>query len=612
MNQHWRAHDASAALQQTPETLKVPGKLTLTSGLRLKSSHEASNGNAAAAANQPAPSAPASFADPFDFSPNALAPSPAGGSSLDIARSGFSGAASEFPHRAAIEQSFGTSLPASAYLDGAATRASAALGAHGYALGHQVAFASDSPELAVAAHEAAHVMQATSGVQLYGGDGSYEGYEAHADAVADRVVRGQSAADLLGAGPVATSTVRMQQHPAATTTASTPQAQPPGAPASPAADPLQRVRTAIAANDVPALVALQQELRRTQTPATPNADLREELKTARQWEMERIAAIRDRYAERITAANATSSAAAPQTGDPVLSGPGATNTPSAGETLETAMDTECTPYLDALMQGDPQERYLHTEQTIAAKVFDAVRLHASRRGLAQIGHRAEAEDESRRHGGVGGTASWCGAFAYTQAEMSGGFDSRWSENMQSESKIRETLGYGGHSASTWIWADGRWQALRAYHAFRHSERTYQTVTTTPPAGGIRPGDIVLIDNRRGNDPDHIATAVSFDGRYLTTVGGNQGGEARNDQTGVSRSGMPFDLSHNPEENDANDVRLRDANGRPIPETNDPRRHKNVRVHGIGRWSLVDYERHIYATGTQPTAPPTAAQLEERR
>jgi Domain of unknown function (DUF4157) len=604
MNQHWRAHDASAALQQAQDIAGVPGKVTLTSGLRLKSSNEVSNGNAASAESQ----APASFADPFDFSPSALAPSGAGGSSLDIARAGFSGAASEFPHRAAIEQSFGASLPASAYLDGAAARASSALGAHGYALGNQVAFASASPELAVAAHEAAHVMQATSGVQLYGGDSSYEGYEAHADAVADRVVRGESAADLLGAGPVAASTVRMQQHPATAATATNPQA--PQASATGAANPIQRVRTAIAAGDVPALVALQNELRRQQTPATPNADIREALKAARQWEMERIASIRDSYAARITAAHATTSAEAPHTGNPVLSGPNATNTPRAGEILETSMDTDCTPFLDALMAGDPQERYLHNDPSITEKVFDAVRLHASRRGLAQIGHRGEAEDESRAHGDVHGDLSWCGAFAYTQAEMSGGFDGRWRENMQSESKIRTTLHYGGPSAETWIWAGGTWQALHAYHTARNSERSYQTVTTAPPSGGIRPGDLVLIDNRRGTDPDHIATAVSFDGRYLVTVGGNQGGPARDDQTGVSRSDAPFDLLHNP---DPNDARQRDANHQPIPETDDRSIHKHVRVHGIGRWSIVDYERHIYARGARaPVAPPTAAQLEERR
>lgn len=134
------------------------------------------------------------------------------GSDVDRARAGFGGTpASSFPHRNAIERSFGAPLPATAYTDEGAGRASAALGADGYALGTQVAFASPTPSLAVAAHEAAHVMQATSGVQLHGGGGAGAGenaYEAHADAVADRVVRGESATDLLAAGSTAAPAVR--------------------------------------------------------------------------------------------------------------------------------------------------------------------------------------------------------------------------------------------------------------------------------------------------------------------------------------------------------------------------------------------------------------------
>lgn len=135
---------------------------------------------------------------------------PLSGSDTDIARAGFTGSpAASFPHREAIERSFGTSLPATAYTGEAASQSSAALGADGYALGSQVAFASSAPGLELAAHEAAHVMQATSGVQLHGGEGVYED---HADAVAARVVRGESASDLLVAGPVASPSVRRGKH----------------------------------------------------------------------------------------------------------------------------------------------------------------------------------------------------------------------------------------------------------------------------------------------------------------------------------------------------------------------------------------------------------------
>ena len=71
------------------------------------------------------------------------------------------------------------------------------MGARAYAAGNRVAFAS-APDLHLAAHEVAHVVQQRGGVQLSGGVGAAgDIYERHADAVADRVVRGESAEALL-------------------------------------------------------------------------------------------------------------------------------------------------------------------------------------------------------------------------------------------------------------------------------------------------------------------------------------------------------------------------------------------------------------------------------
>jgi Domain of unknown function (DUF4157) len=83
--------------------------------------------------------------------------------------------------------------------------------ARAYATGDQVAFAAQ-PDLHTAAHEAAHVMQQRGGVQLKGGLG-LEGdeHEAHADAVADRVVRGEPAADLLARYPFGGSVLAAAQ-----------------------------------------------------------------------------------------------------------------------------------------------------------------------------------------------------------------------------------------------------------------------------------------------------------------------------------------------------------------------------------------------------------------
>jgi hypothetical protein len=58
-----------------------------------------------------------------------------------------------------------------------------------------------APSVHTAAHEAAHVVQQRGGVQLKGGVGETgDAYERHADTVADAVVAGRSAEDLLDAG----------------------------------------------------------------------------------------------------------------------------------------------------------------------------------------------------------------------------------------------------------------------------------------------------------------------------------------------------------------------------------------------------------------------------
>jgi hypothetical protein len=117
---------------------------------------------------------------------------------------GTSGPATALPHADAIQRSFGPDHDLSgvmAHVGGPAATASAAIGATAYATGNSVAFAS-APDLHTAAHEAAHIVQQRAGVQLYGGVGQAgDPYEQHADAVADRVVRGESAADLLASGP---------------------------------------------------------------------------------------------------------------------------------------------------------------------------------------------------------------------------------------------------------------------------------------------------------------------------------------------------------------------------------------------------------------------------
>ncbi len=120
-----------------------------------------------------------------------------------VAAAGLAGPASPLPFADVIQRSFGAHdvSGVEAHVGGPAAAASAAMGAQAYATGNHVAFAG-APDLHTAAHEAAHVVQQRAGVHLQGGVGAAgDAYEQHADAVADAVVRGESAEALLGAAP---------------------------------------------------------------------------------------------------------------------------------------------------------------------------------------------------------------------------------------------------------------------------------------------------------------------------------------------------------------------------------------------------------------------------
>jgi hypothetical protein len=112
---------------------------------------------------------------------------------------GGSGSGGRLPHFDIIQTLFGRHdvSHVKAHTDGAAREGAAAMGAQAFASGDHVAF-SGAPDLHTAAHEAAHIVQQRGGVQLKGGVGEVgDAHERHADEVADRVVRGESAESLL-------------------------------------------------------------------------------------------------------------------------------------------------------------------------------------------------------------------------------------------------------------------------------------------------------------------------------------------------------------------------------------------------------------------------------
>ena len=194
-------------------TGSAPGKRTLTEGLpagapvQRKSTGPA---NAAPDASESHRSAAALASNPFAIhllfggrgaaAVQRRASGPAPGAVHAAAARGIDGPATGLPFASQIQASFGPCHDVSAiqaHVGGAAAEGASAMGASAYATGNHVVFA-DAPDLHTAAHEAAHVVQQAHGVSLYGGVGQAgDHYEQHADAVADRVVAGQSAADLL-------------------------------------------------------------------------------------------------------------------------------------------------------------------------------------------------------------------------------------------------------------------------------------------------------------------------------------------------------------------------------------------------------------------------------
>lgn len=115
------------------------------------------------------------------------------------ARRGLQGASSPLPHRARIQAAFGRHDVSFVRVQtgGAARSAAKNMGALAFASGERIAFR-ETPDLHLAAHEAAHTIQQRAGITLQGGVGTAgDRWERHADRVADAVVAGRSAEPIL-------------------------------------------------------------------------------------------------------------------------------------------------------------------------------------------------------------------------------------------------------------------------------------------------------------------------------------------------------------------------------------------------------------------------------
>ena len=184
----------------------APGKRSLTDRLQRK----AADGAASVATTAPPPryvdptlASDVSFVDQLLSAPVQRRGDGAAGADVHaLAAAGTAGGGGRLPFADQIQAAFGPHDISGvvAHTDAAAAAAATGMGATAFATGDHVAFAG-TPDLHTAAHEAAHVVQQRAGVHLKGGVGEVgDVYEQHADAVADAVVRGESAVQLLSVG----------------------------------------------------------------------------------------------------------------------------------------------------------------------------------------------------------------------------------------------------------------------------------------------------------------------------------------------------------------------------------------------------------------------------
>lgn len=215
----FRTGDGSQSLDRRTSDLPAlgPGKRTLVEELGAAG---AATGGGSAASSAAQPSGPinrtgTATARPADAD-GAAAPQPvwvgsiqrlfgreaAEGTAHAAASQGVATPASPLPFSDTIQRAFGRHDVSSvqAHTGSAAAASAHAMGADAYATGNHVILGR-AADLHTVAHEAAHVVQQRGGVQLKGGVGAAgDAYERHADAVADAVVAGGSAEQLLDGG----------------------------------------------------------------------------------------------------------------------------------------------------------------------------------------------------------------------------------------------------------------------------------------------------------------------------------------------------------------------------------------------------------------------------
>jgi len=202
---HLRAGAGGGSSVRDAEGVQQPGKRTLTEELVVQREEGAAKPGEAVARRTGSSAPPAApirsgvgLQMLFGVQRRATA-SPADDSVHAAAAHGTTTPSTTLPYLAQIQRAFGGHDVSKirAHVGPEAAASARDMGARAYATGDHVVLG-ESADLHTVAHEAAHVVQQRSGIHLKGGVGQVgDAHEQHADAVADRVVAGQSASELL-------------------------------------------------------------------------------------------------------------------------------------------------------------------------------------------------------------------------------------------------------------------------------------------------------------------------------------------------------------------------------------------------------------------------------
>lgn len=269
-----------------------------------------------------------------------------------------------------------------------------------------------------------------------------------------------------------------------------------------------------------------------------------------------------------------------------------------------------------LTVGQPNQ-WKHPDPRVQDAVLAALQMEAVFNAEADLESPKNAHADSASAAGMDQSYDWCGFFV-GKSYMQAGLDRKLRVGFFHVNNVEDYFTYkyafGASSrVQKWIYSDNAWQELKAYHAARGSERTWINAATIKSSAGnldIRSGDTVLIDHSGKPQADHIVMVHSWNPvtKTLFTIGGNDGGY----EVDTSPAHIP------PKKETSEELEKRthaeQATGKHLKKGGSGGHvgvgsydlsgtsKKRVRIFGIGRPSIADFENHTYDSTNSKTPP----------